>query len=195
MKINKKIAEIVAWSVAGVVLVGGLGYYNFIDKAPESGVKQGNHCLDFTAQTYAVDGDKFYIDGEFTLSEQIGKVVIVNFWETWCQACVEELPEFNEIQVNYADKVEVIAIAGVTSTAESAATWMSEKGWHVFDEEHDWVDFSLKIGYLPTQVCTDMGCGGMLPRTIIVDKSGIVAFEVDGSMTYEKLSEIIESLL
>lgn len=195
MKINKKITEIVAWSVAGVVLVGALGYYNFIDKAPESGVKQGNRCPDFTAQTYAVDGDTFYLDGEFTLSEQIGKVVVVNFWETWCQACVEELPEFDKIQVNYAEDVEVIAIAGVTSTTESAAAWMSEKGWHVFDEEHDWVDFSLKIGYLPTQVCTDMGCGGMLPRTIIVDKSGIVAFEVDGSMTYEKLSEIIESLL
>ena len=191
---NKKL-EIIAWSVASIVLVGALGYYNFIDKAPESGVEKGNRCPDFTVQTYAVDGDAFYLDGAFTLSEQIGKVVVVNFWETWCQACVEELPEFNKIQVNYAEQVEVIAIAGVTSTGDSAAAWMSEKGWHVFDEAHDWVDFSLTFGYLPTQVCQDLGCGGMLPRTIVVDKSGIVAFEVDGSMTYDTLAEIIEGLL
>lgn len=195
MKISKKIAKIVAYSVAGVIMIGALGYYNFIDKAPESGVEKGNRCPDFTAQTYAVDGDTFYVDGEFTLSQQIGKVVVVNFWETWCQACVQELPEFNEIQVKYAEQVEVIAIAGVTSTVDEAATWMSEKGWHVFDEAHDWVDFSLTFGYLPTQICTDLGCGGMLPRTIIVDKSGIVAFEVDGSMTYESLEQEIEKLL
>lgn len=195
MKISKKIAKIVAYSVAGVVMVGALGYYNFIDKAPESGVEKGNRCPDFTAQTYAVDGDTFYVDGDFTLSQQIGKVVVVNFWETWCQACVQELPEFNEIQVKYAEQVEVIAIAGVTSTVDEAAAWMSEKGWHVFDEAHDWVDFSLTFGYLPTQICTDLGCGGMLPRTIIVDKSGIVAFEVDGSMTYENLEQEIKKLL
>ena len=193
---TKKTLETVAWSLAGVVMVGALTYYNFIDKAPAAGVEVGNHCPDFTAQTYQVQGDTFSPSGEtFTLSQQIGKVVIVNFWEVWCQGCIMELPEFNEIQEEYGDKVEVIAIAGVTSTIESAAKWMSEKKWLGWDDKHDWVDFSITFGYLPTAVCTELGCSGMLLRTIVVDKSGIVTYAADSSMTYDKLQEIVESLL
>lgn len=181
---------------AGVLLVGALGYYNFIDKAPVSGAKKRNRCPDFTAQTYKADGATFSISDEtFTLSEQIGKICVVNFWETWCQACVEELPSFNEIQEEYGDKVEVIAIAGVTSTVDSAMAWMNDKGWTTYDKDSDWTEFSLTFAYLPTESCKELGCGGMLPRTVIVDKSGIVAHEQDGSMTHEGLQEIIEGLL
>ena len=188
--------KIAANIAAGVLLVGALGYYNFIDKAPVSGAEQGNRCPDFTAQTYRVDGAVFSLSGEsFTLSEQIGKVCVVNFWETWCQACIEELPSFNQIQEEYGDKVEVIAIAGVTSTAESAAAWMTQKGWSKFDEKSDWATFSLTFAYLPTADCVTLGCGGMLPRTVIVDKSGIIAYEQDGSMTHDALAELVEELL
>ena len=190
---NLKLAANIA---AGVLLVGALGYYNFVDKAPESGAKQGNRCPDFTAQTYVVNGDTFSLsENTFSLSMQIGKICVVNFWETWCQACIEELPSFNQIQEEYGEQVEVIAIAGVTSTAEGAAAWMSDKGWTTFDKESDWADFSLTFAYLPTAKCQELGCGGMLPRTVIVDKSGIVAHEQNGSMTHEALQEIIEGLL
>lgn len=181
---------------AGVLLVGALGYYNFIDKAPVSGAKKGNRCPDFTAQTYKVEGETFSVSRDtFRLSEQIGKVCIVNFWETWCQACIEELPSFNQIKEEYGEKVEVVAIAGVTSTVDGAATWMTNKGWTTFDKESNWAQFSLTFAYLPTAICQELGCGGMLPRTVIVDKSGIIAHEQDGSMTHEALQEIVEGLL
>lgn len=185
-----------AGMVALTVLCGSLVYYNFIDKAAASGAEKGNRCPDFTAQTYTVENGSFALSGEtFTLSKQIGKVCVVNFWETWCQACIEELPSFNEIKKEYGDKVEVIAIAGVTSTAESAAAWMNKQGWKTFDEESDWAEFSLTFAYLPTANCTELGCGGMLPRTVIVDKSGIVAHEQDGAMTHEELQNILAEIV
>lgn len=188
--------KIAANIAASALLVGALGYYNFIDKAPVSGAEKGNRCPDFTAQTYQVNGDTFSLSGEcFTLSEQIGKVCVVNFWETWCPACIEELPSFNQIQEEYGDKVKVIAIAGVTSTAESAAVWMTDKGWTKYDKKNDWADFSLTFAYLPTADCTELGCGSLLPRTVIVDKSGIVAHEQDASMTHDALVELVEGLL
>lgn len=191
-----KVWEIVAWSVAGVVLVGALGYYNFIDKAPVSGVEVGNRCPDFTAQTYVADGDTFYLDGEtFTLSQQIGKVCVVNFWETWCSGCIKELPEFDHLKKTYGDKVEVIAIAGVTSTTDYAASWMTDKGWTAHNDKYDWTDFDLTIAWLPKEKCVELGCGGSLPRTVIVDKSGIVAFEGDVAMTYELLETEVLKLL
>ncbi len=194
---NRKLVEkIVAISLAAGLLSGALVYYNFIDKAPESGVEVGNRCPDFTAQVFSTQGEQFTLAGEeFTLSEQIGKVCVVNFWETWCQACVEELPEFNEIQEEYEGKVEVIAMAGVTSTPEYATTWLNDKGWKAYDAQSEWSKFSLSFGYLPAEKTTELGCSGMLPRTIIVGKSGNVAHEQDGSMSYEKLKEVIDELL
>lgn len=187
---------LIANIAAGVLLVGALGYYNFIDKAPVSGAKKGNRCPDFEAQIYKVEGETFSVSEEtFRLSGQIGKVCIVNFWETWCQACIEELPSFNQIKEEYGEKVEVVAIAGVTSTIDGAATWITNKGWTAFDKESDWTQFSLTFAYLPTANCQELGCGGMLPRTVIVDKSGIIAHEQDGSMTHEALQEIVEGLL
>ena len=191
-----KMRKILASVMAAVVLIGALVYYNFIDKAPLSGAEKGNRCPAFTAQTYAVDSDGFSISEDtFALSQQIGKVCIVNFWETWCQACVEELPHFNRIQEEYGDKVEVIAIVGKTSKIENALTWLNDGKWKNFDEKSDWKQFSLTFAYLPTATCVQLGCGSMLPRTIIVDKSGIIAHEQDGSMTYEALKGIVEDLL
>ena len=191
-----KTRKILAGVLASILLVGALVYYNFVDKAPVSGAEKGNRCPDFTAQTYVVNGEEFSLSEEsFTLSQQIGKICVVNFWETWCQACIEELPHFNRIQEEYGDKVEVIAIVGKTSTVEGALAWMNKGGWTVFDRESDWKTFSLTFAYLPADVCTQLGCGGMLPRTVIVDKSGIIAHEQDGSMTYEALKEVVDSLL
>ncbi len=188
--------KIIASVLAAVILVGALVYYNFIDKAPVSGAEKGNRCPDFTAQTYTVEGESFALSEEtFTLSQQIGKVCIVNFWETWCQACIEELPHFNRIQEEYGDKVEVVAVVGKTSTVEGAMAWMNKSGWTVFDKESEWREFSLTFAYLPTETCTQLGCGGMLPRTVIVDKSGIIAHEQDGSMTYEALKSILDELI
>ncbi len=188
--------RLTACIAAAALLGGSLVYYNFIDKAAESGVKKGNKCPDFAAQIYQIDGDNFSVGEEaFTLSEQIGKVCVVNFWETWCAACIQELPEFNQIQEEYEGKVEVLAVVGTTSTADYAAKWMSEKGWKALDKESEWTEFSLSFVYLPMETCTELGCSGMLPRTVIVDKSGIVAHEQDGSMTHSDLQNIIDELL
>ena len=68
---------------AGVVLVGALGYYNFVDKAVVSGAKKGNRCPDFTAQTYTTDGDTFLLSGDtfvvlsFSALEICAKILLV----------------------------------------------------------------------------------------------------------------------
>src|SRR5947209_738940 len=53
------------------------------------------------------------IDGKtYKLSEFRGKVVVLNFWATWCPPCRKELPEYAEIQKEYADQgVQFIGIA------------------------------------------------------------------------------------
>ena len=191
-----KAKKIVGVTLASILMSGALVYYNFIDKAPSKGMGEGNVCLDFTMETYKNDGGDFSLDGnKATLGDQIGKVCVLNFWETWCQACVEELPEFNHVQEEYGDKVQIYAIAGVTSTREEIDEYLDNKDWSNWDSENDWADFSLTFAYMPYEECLNLGYGGILPRTIIIDKSGIIVYEDDGRLSYEKLKELIDSVL
>ena len=43
-------------------------------------------------------------DSSYTLSKMEGKVVLINFWATWCGPCRMEIPEFNELQKNYHER-------------------------------------------------------------------------------------------
>ncbi len=192
-----KVLKIAAVSLATVLLGGALYYYNFVDKAAVSGVEKGNKCPDFSAQTYQINGDEFSLGEEkFTLSEQIGKVCIINFWETWCQACIEELPEFNQIQMEYPDQVRVVAAVGSDGQpSEMKEKWLTNKRWQAYDQKSDWAKFSLTFVYLSEEESKNLGCSGMLPRTVIVDKSGIVVHEQDGSMTHQDLQNILVELL
>ncbi len=192
---NKWIANI----AAGAVLCGALVYYNFIDKPIESVVVVGEECPDFIAKPYVEEDGDFSLGNDvFQLSKQRGKVCIVNFWGTWCIPCIQELPDFNRIQEEYAESVSVVAIVvasppknGVDSTAE----WMTNKGWTKYDKESDWAEFSLTLAYLPMAECGKFGATGPLPRTFIMDEEGIISFETDESMHYEELKKKVDELL
>ena len=108
---KNKTKKMVGVGLAAFVMAGALVYYNFIDKAPSQSTET------FTLETYTNTDGTFALDGnKVTLADQKGKVCVLNFWETWCQACVEELPEFNEVQEEYGDRVQIYALAGVTSS-------------------------------------------------------------------------------
>ena len=51
-------------------------------------------------------------DSTYTLSKLKGKVVLINFWATWCGPCRMEIPEFNELIENYHEKgLEILGIS------------------------------------------------------------------------------------
>jgi len=51
-------------------------------------------------------------DSNYTLSKLEGKVVLINFWATWCGPCRMEIPEFNELYNNYYEKgLEILGIS------------------------------------------------------------------------------------
>ncbi len=184
-------------NIAAIALLGGvLGYYNFVDKAPEAGAKVGDKCPEFTAQLFQVEGDTFSLSEEtFRISMKIGKVCVLNFWEYYCVPCVNELPEFNEIYEEYEGEVEVIAMAGTASTASYLENWMTTKSWETYNPHYDWADFSLTFGYLSLEDSQRLGHRGPLPMTVIVDKSGIISYTTEGPMTYESLKAEIEKVL
>lgn len=50
-------------------------------------------------------------DTSYTLSEMQGKVVLINFWATWCGPCRMEIPDFNEIYKEHSEDLEILGIS------------------------------------------------------------------------------------
>ena len=79
--------RIILWSIAIVFLVAVVIFVNFFGKKNiTTGAAEGEILSDFSIT--CTDGNTF------RLSEQKGKVVVINLWATWCSPCVNDLPNF-----------------------------------------------------------------------------------------------------
>ncbi|WP_073061554.1 TlpA disulfide reductase family protein [Fodinibius roseus] len=125
------------------------------------------------------------VDGEtFKLSQQKGKVVLLNIWATWCAPCHEETPEFVDLYSEYRD--QGLEILGVS---------IDEQGRSVVDpflEKYD-VNYPVVIddGTIMDKYGPTMG----IPTTYIIDKDGSLRYFAVGAVTTKELEPRIQELL
>lgn len=108
---------------------------------------------DFTAET--VDGK------EFVLSEQKGKVVLLNFWATWCGPCVGEMPAFEKLYSEYGEKIAILAV-DCAEDKDTVKQFVSDNGY-TFPVAYD-TEGSISEKY-PTSG---------IPYTLVIGKDGKV---------------------
>ncbi len=120
---------------------------------------------DFTLRT--VQGDLF------KLSENRGKVIMLNFWGTWCGPCRREIPDFNKLYAKH--KKDGLEIVGITITSGSAE--------NILDFMNDWdMEYTVltDIEENETQVVTSIFGRAIgqpitgLPTTLIIDREGYI---------------------
>ena len=115
-----------------------------------------------------------------------GKVLIVNFWATWCPPCREEIPQFIKVQEKYRSRGLVFVGVAVDKKDEVRA-YADEIGinYPVLLGDLEAMDLSRKAG----------NSAGALPFTLIIDRTGKIIATKFGGLTQEKLEPIIGSLL
>jgi peroxiredoxin len=98
------------------------------------------------------------------LSEYHGKVVLLNFWATWCDPCQEEIPWFIDFQQSYKDRD--FAVVGVS---------MDDDGWESVKPfvEKKKINYRVVIG--TEQVSGLYGGIEALPTSFIIDRKGRIA--------------------
>lgn len=115
-----------------------------------------------------------------------GKVLVVNFWATWCPPCRKEIPEFIKMQQKYKDKgLQFIGIA--IDQVDKVQAYSDEMGFN----------YPILIGELEAaEMARQLGnrLGG-LPFTVIIDRNGKVVTTELGGLTEAKLESIVTPIL
>lgn len=139
---------------------------------------EGDTAPDFTAETTT--------GASFTLSEQNGKVVLLNFWATWCGPCVGEMPAFEKLYKEYGEKVAILAV-NCLEDKDTVDQFVSEGGY-TFPIAYD-VEGAINMKY-PTDG---------IPYTLVIGKDGIVEKiylgAADADTQYQEYKSAIEAVL
>src|SRR5882762_2080244 len=117
------------------------------------------------------------------LADLKGKVVLVNFWATWCEGCQVEIPWFVEFQKQYASKgLVVVGISLDDDGWKSVKPWIGEKK----------VNYPIVIGN--EGLGKQYGLVGM-PLTALVDREGRIADVHQGIVEKTATQQKIRGLL
>jgi peroxiredoxin len=127
------------------------------------------------------------LDGQaFDLSAQHGKVVIVNFWATWCPPCREEMPALDTFYRRYhAQGLEMIGLSTDRPHDRSDVTKVMQS-------------YSYPAAVLDDAKVNDFGSPDVLPVTFVVDRSGVIRAKLTPDqtpVTEKSLSDVVLPLL
>ena len=112
-----------------------------------------------------------------------GKVVVVNFWATWCVPCIREIPSFNKLHKEFASRG--VAVLGVGMDDEGAEIVRP------FLKKHP-MDYAVGLGSaaMMTQYKLDL-----LPVTLVFDRSGKQVQRFEGFTPEAELLAAVQKAL
>lgn len=120
------------------------------------------------------------------LDEWQGKLVVINFWATWCPPCLKEMPLFVRLQQRHGARgLQFVGIA--LDTREEVAKFVQTHGidFPILAGEEDVALYMQRLG----------NTIGALPFTVVVDRSGSVRHTHQGEWSEAAAERVITELL
>lgn len=114
-------------------------------------------------------------DGEtVSLSDFIGKPVLVNIWATWCAPCVVEMPMLDELAAREKDRMKVLVVSQDIQGAEKVDPFFAKANFNELEAYTD-QENGLSFGF----------GSGLMPTTVLYDASGKEVWRVIGAMDWD----------
>lgn len=158
-----------------IPIVALLGYGLTRDPNTIESPLPGREAFDFAGETLSGD--------TLSLEDLRGKVVVLNFWASWCIACIDEHAHFVEAERRYAD--EDFQMLGVVyqDGPENARRWMQRRGgsWPSLIDPN-------------SRIAIDYGVYGV-PETYFIGKDGRIAYKQIGPVSRQLLNDWVARLL
>src|SRR5688572_11631514 len=118
------------------------------------------------------------------LASYKGKIILLNFWATWCPPCKVEIPDLIALQNEYKDDIVVLGFS-VDDTADQLKP---------FADEYQ-MNYQVLVGLGHENIQEAYGPMWGIPVTIIIDRDGTVAKKQSGIRSKEQIEREIKALL
>lgn len=138
----------------------------------------GAAAPDFTLQTFSGE--------EVSLSDQRGKVVILNFWGSWCEPCIREMPAFQAFWESSPDDVVLIGVGAKQDSLENSREF-AERFDITYPIGRDDGGTRVTVG----TIAMDYGIT-FYPMTFVISPDGIISSLVIGEMDEEDLERYVQ---
>jgi len=124
---------------------------------------------------------------EHTLSQYRGKVVFLNFWATWCEHCVQEMPDIEKLYHELGENQEDVVFLGVASPL--VVDRKNEAGIISFLQLHG---CTYPVLMDKTGEIFQTYYARALPTTWLIRKDGILMGYIPGALSKDQMQEVIQ---
>lgn len=159
-------------------LVLGLLAWRF---GPQLGAAVGIGALDEPAPDFVLET----LEGDTVrLADLRGRVVLVNFWATWCPPCRLEMPGFQDVWEDYRDRgVTVLGLSLDRGLRSEVDQWIRQRG------------ITYPIGFPAGATVRAYGGTRVLPTSVLINRQGRIVHRVEGFYAEPALRAAIRRLL
>ncbi len=110
-----------------------------------------------------------------------GRVVVIDFWATWCDVCTKEMKYFVRAKQQFGDRIDVVTISD--EPHDVAASYF--RTWEIHLPVVEDLDGSISRAYVVKKI----------PVTLVLDPAGGVSYVSEGGLSWEELEGAISSAL